>query len=249
MRIALILALAAPVALFLLLRWFAGADPQRVARGLRTALFVVAGLGLLYLVASGRLNWLFAALGAAVPIILRLVSVYRAARGLGGLGGGRGGATGAGAGGAGRTSEVSTRFLRMELDHDSGEMRGEILDGRFRGRQIVELDRGELIELLDECRAADEESAALLEAYLDRVYADWRAAAGRGEEDRQGPGNGSAPMSENEARAVLGVGPGAGREEIVDAHRRLMQKLHPDRGGSDYLAARVNQAKRLLLGD
>lgn len=247
MRLALILALAAPVALFFLLRWFAGGDPRRIASALRTALVVVAVLALGWLAATGRLNWLFALLAAAVPVILRLVSLYRTARGLGGLGGTPGAGSASADGAGGRTSEVSTRFLRMELDHESGEMRGEILEGRFRGRQLVDLDLEQLMELLDECRAGDEESAALLEAWLDRVHDEWRAAAGRGDEAGSGGGAGDAPMSENEARAILGVGPGAGREEIIDAHRRLMQKLHPDRGGSDYLAARVNQAKATLL--
>ncbi len=54
-------------------------------------------------------------------------------------------------------------------------------------------------------------------------------------------------LSREEALAVLGLNEGASRDEIIDAHRKLMQKMHPDRGGSDWLAARINAAKETLL--
>ena len=55
-------------------------------------------------------------------------------------------------------------------------------------------------------------------------------------------------MTVAEAREILGVKADASREEIIKAHRRMMQKVHPDRGGTDYLAAQLNQAKDTLLG-
>ena len=88
----------------------------------------------------------------------------------------------------------------------------------------------------------------MLEAYLDRMHGDaWRDAADAAGGSTPPPAGGA--MAEGEAREILGVGPEATREEIVDAHRRLMQKVHPDRGGSTYLAAMINQAKQMLLGE
>jgi hypothetical protein len=126
-------------------------------------------------------------------------------------------------------------------------MNGVVLEGTFAGKQLHELDLEDLVKLFRECRMADEESAALIQAYLDRVHGEgWRAKAGARTDYRPPPGAGK--MTREEACQVLGLAPGASREEIIEAHRRLMQKLHPDRGGSDYLAAMINQAKDMLLG-
>jgi hypothetical protein len=151
--------------------------------------------------------------------------------------------------GAGGTSSIRTRYLEMSLDHASGRMDGRVLEGPYQGRLLSELDLERLLELLERCRAEDAQSAALLEAYLDRTQGDdWRASASsRGRSD--GAVAADAPMNREEALAILGLGQGAGEEEIREAHRRLIQKLHPDRGGSDYLAAKINAAKGLLLGE
>ena len=131
----------------------------------------------------------------------------------------------------------------MELDHDSGAMRGVILAGPREGTRLEDLDLETLIGLTSEI---DEESRALLAAYLDRRDASWRehaqanAAAGRGSTPR-------GPMSQEEAYQILGLQPGAKAEEIVSAHRTLMKRIHPDQGGTNYLAARVNEAKDTLL--
>ena len=146
---------------------------------------------------------------------------------------------------AGRVSRVRSAFLEMELDHDTGAMRGFVLAGRFEGKSLDTIDPPTLIGLLGEI---DEDSRQLLMAYLDRREPRWRehaqqdAAAGRSSDAAP-----SGKMTEQEAYQVLGLQPGAGEEEIGRAHRSLMKKLHPDQGGSTYLAARVNQARDVLL--
>ena len=144
---------------------------------------------------------------------------------------------------AGQVSRVRSAFLEMELDHDTGAMRGVILTGPRAGTQLEALDVPTLAGLLAEI---DEESRALLAAYLDRRDAGWRehaqadAASGRGGAPR-------GPMTHEEAYQILGLQPGAEAEEIVRAHRTLMKRIHPDQGGTNYLAARVNEAKDTLL--
>lgn len=79
---------------------------------------------------------------------------------------------------------------------------------------------------------------------LRRLY---REHKGRNESENAGAKVSAAVADINEAYEVLGLAPGASKQDVIDAHRKLMQKFHPDRGGNDYLAARINQAKDLLL--
>ncbi len=147
----------------------------------------------------------------------------------------------------GQKSEVRSQFIEMTLDHDTGALEGTIVAGPEAGRTLDEFTLDELIVL---ARSFDAESWALLESYLDRRFPAWRenahdATAGRrGEESRAAFGG---KMTAEEAYQILGLKPGAGRDEISRAHRGLMKKLHPDQGGSTYLAARVNEAKDTLL--
>lgn len=150
----------------------------------------------------------------------------------------------------GQKSGVRTEALQMELDHDSGRMEGRCLKGQFAGRALSSLSPDELLQLLEELRTTDPQGALLIEAYLDRRSHGWRNRrsddAARGE-PRQ-PRGPRGRMTSKEAYDVLGLEPGAKGEAIRAAHRRLMMKLHPDQGGSTYLASRINEAKEVLLG-
>ncbi len=150
-------------------------------------------------------------------------------------------------GGGGQRSRVRTNGLEMELDHDTGAMDGWVTGGRFAGSRLSLLDRDDVLALYAEL-SADAESRAVLEAYLDRRFPDWRGDAGAGSGHGESGGDGSERMSREEAYRILGLQPGAGSEEIHRAWRRMMKKVHPDSGGSAFLAAKINAAKDLLLG-
>ncbi len=224
------------VVVLVLLLWaanaFSKADPKQAARLLR---YLGGGAALVFaafLLFRGEI-WLAVPIGAAGLGLLGWVSLWPASFG------GRTQTS------PGRVSRVRTAFLEMELDHDSGTMRGRILAGRHEGASLDALDPPTLVGLLG---TMDADSRDLLAAYLDRRLPGWRehaqrdAAAGNGTRAARG-----SKMTEEEAYQILGIQAGASAQEITRAHRSLMKKLHPDQGGSTYLAARVNEAKDVLL--
>lgn len=149
-----------------------------------------------------------------------------------------------GAKSSGQKSRVATGLLSMELDHDSGTMDGDVLAGPSKGRRLSQLDETELRAFHMLCTGSADQSRALLEAWLDRSKPEWRAAWGQGGAAGK---SASGPMSKDEALAVLGLKSGATADDIRAAHRRLMKDFHPDKGGSDYLASKINAAKDTLL--
>ncbi len=146
----------------------------------------------------------------------------------------------------GQKSAVRTQMLAMELDHDSGDLDGEVLAGQFAGQRLAELTLTDLLKLRGECLSKGDQSAALLDAYLDRVHADWREQAGENQASSAGSSD-SAEMSLQEAYSILGLAPGSGSADVRKAHRRMMKRFHPGHGGSEYLARKINQARDVLL--
>lgn len=218
---------------YLAWRWFLG-QPQ--TSQVRTGAIVI-GLFLITLAAIGRLPWILGLVGGLLPL---LATAHRRHRQ--GPGDGTDGQNYS----TGQRSVVETRLLRMTLDHATGEMAGSVLQGRFAGRELRTLSQEQLLGLLVIYEQEDADSAALLRAYLDREHgADWQDSP---RADRGSAGL-SGEMTRSEAYAILGLEEGTGEEQIREAHRRLMQKLHPDRGGSTFLAAKINQAKDFLLNE
>ena len=231
-----LIALIAVVLLVVAARVFVHASPGQVVRLLqRTVALAMMGLAVLLALRG--------AMAMALPIFLLGMGLLR----MGNVGGmsfpwARRS--------PGQKSTVKTTMLVMELDHDTGAIDGEVLAPPWTGRRLSDLDVQELQRLLAECRAVQDQSSTLLEAYLDHAYPDWRAGGEKpdGEAGRTGPPPGSGAMTPEEARAVLGVGRDASDADIRAAHRRLMKISHPDHGGTDYLATKINQAKDILLG-
>jgi len=229
-----LLGLLALVLVLLAVQGFTRANPTVMARQLK-----VAG-GILSLGAAAA----FFARGAVnQAILLGLFGTW--------LLGWRGGGTWTGFPGSaqkspGQTSGVTTDHLEMELDHDTGALSGRVLKGVFKGRTIEGLSPAEMALLWQDCRFSDPKSAQIVEAYLDREHPTWREDVARGERAMRGN---DGRISVEEAYEILGLSPGASEEEIRRAHRELMLKLHPDRGGSTYLAAQINEAKDVLLGE
>lgn len=148
------------------------------------------------------------------------------------------------------TSKVNTRFLRLLLDHRSGQVTGDIVDGPFAGRGIESLRVDDLVDLLVLYRREDEQSARLIEAYLDRTSPTWRdryGPDGQPKKDAYSATRPGGPMTKSEALKILGLQLGATADEIRTAHRRLLQEHHPDRGGDPDTAARINRARDVLL--
>lgn len=148
----------------------------------------------------------------------------------------------------GQRSAVRTAALEMELDHDTGALEGVVLVGRHEGRRLAGMSLEELLELRREL-AGDAESLQLLETYLDGRFPVWREGADTDQGRGQGSTGTAGRMTKEEAYEILGLQPGASAAEIRKAHRRLMQRLHPDMGGSSFLAARINEARDVLLSD
>jgi len=236
--VSLLYGLAVLILVWWLAKLFAGTNPKVLARLMKTvggvASLGVAGL----LMVRGRMD---------MAIFLGGIGAWLLGWSATGPGGirfpwaDRSGPT------PGATSKVGSTLLEMELDHDSGAMAGSVRAGAFAGRALDSLSMAELSALMRECLARDPDGARLLEAYLDRRSPGWREDAQRDGDAGQRGAPGAGAMTQQEAYDILGLQPGAGEEAIREAHRALMKRIHPDAGGTSGLAARVNQAKDVLV--
>lgn len=231
------------VSLVLLLKWASETEPRNLLRALgwsAAVLGVILGLALLW---AGRYQFAWIALPALYALLRNWRQIRQALRSA---------STGGSGASPGRSSKVETRFLAMTLEHDTGVMTGEVRAGQYAGCRVESLGLQDLLALWHEVAAEDAQSAAVLEAYMDKVHGDaWREAAAQDGDDRTGgaAGGGSGQMEEAEALEILGLEPGASPEQVRKAYRSLMHKLHPDKGGSDWFAAKLNEAKRVLIGE
>jgi DnaJ domain len=235
----LIAGVIAVVVLYALLQMFRAANPVVLARAIRISGGVVA-------LAAAAFTGIRGELAVAVPLGIFGAGLLGwspfGASGFPNIGGLFGGL--AGQRSSGQTSRVRSRFFEMTLDHDSGALSGQIVGGPNQGHSLEEFSLPQLLEMIPEL---DAESVPLLESYLDRRFPAWRQNAQADAAGGQRRTAASGKMTDEEAYQILGLKPGAGRDEIGRAHRALMKKLHPDQGGSTYLAARVNEAKEVLL--
>ncbi len=212
----------------------------------------MAGLLLIFLVLTGKLPWLFALIGGALPFFQRIAGLLRGYQMFKAI---RSQFSGTGTGHDSQASDndnsysrIETRFLRMSLNHDTGNLEGLVLNGLHAGTKLSELKQNQLIDLLKIYRIEDHESATLLESFLDRYFGtEWRSQ--QEGEDTHGVNSSvtEGKMTREEAYQILGIAKNADQNTIKTAHRKLMQKFHPDRGGSTYLAAKINKAKDVLL--
>jgi hypothetical protein len=194
----------------------------------RTAFWSVLGFSVL-LVASGRMHWLGAGLAVLVPLAkgaftlgLRALPFLQILSRF-----------------KTSPSQFRTKSLLVQVNFSTREMDGEILQGQFSGQRLSELSAEELKSLAESLKEADRESYLLLQTYLLRNN--------RGSSEQSYQASNLTELSEKEAYEILGLEANAPKEDIIKAHKRLMQRLHPDRGGSDYLAAKINAAKDKLI--
>ena len=221
-------------------RWFVSLEPKealKVLKWIGIGFFLIISC---FFVFSGRLSWAFFGLPVLLPWLMRARAVARVAKTFRRMAQTKANIK------SGNTSDVETRFVKMTLDHDSGEMKGTITEGDHSGADIEDLTNQQLIKLLNTCILEDRDSARILEAYLDRNRPDWHDYIDGSDTSSQRANTTS--MNRSLALQILGLSKGATDNEIKGAHRKLISGMHPDHGGSDFIAAQINQAKDFLLG-
>jgi len=208
---------------------------------------IAIGLLILLAVLTGRAPAALAIVGAAMTQIMRIAPLLiKFAPSLAQYFGNSAGPGGGGA--AGQTeSRVRTKSLVMTLDHVSGKMNGEILTGALTGKRLSDLTDNELKRFYQDCLESDPEAIRILQAYIQRERSDWEGMGDAGEHTGADQAKIGDAVTVREAYDILGLEQGATKSEVTQAHRSLMKQFHPDKGGSNYLASKVNEAKKVLL--
>lgn len=235
-----LLGVALVVGLILVGRWYATADPKMLVKVLMNLALVLVVVVVGFLAVTGRIFWALGMAAALLPWIMRFARATRTAKNYARM---------AGVGG-GQTSSVNTRFLCVTLNHETGAVDGDVIEGPFAGRALSTLTLPELVDLLRQCWVEDQQSTQVLEAYLDRVHPDWRTKANADFSSEKGGADErteAGTMTREDAYDILGLQPGASETEIKAAYYRIISALHPDKGGSNFLSAKVNEAKGVLL--
>lgn len=239
MTLLAIAALLATIAfVFLMQSLWARKQPKSLSTKI-LASAVTLLIALAILAASGRMHWIAAVGAAVVPFLRRSFSLLRYLPYLARLMSMSSTAHANSNASGSQQTETSTQELRMRLDHESGDIDGEVLVGRHEGRALSDLSPMEIKEL--HLALKETESRRLLEAYADRYHPTILDP-----QDEDSP-TVSPEMTHGRALKVLGLSTAATKDEIVAAHRRLIQRMHPDRGGSSFLAAELNAAKKILM--
>jgi hypothetical protein len=207
---------------------------------------IIAAVILIGLALTGRLHWVYALIAAIIPLFRKVLGLlsylpllksslnqFRNSPGEFSFD---------------QQSSLETRYIKIKLDPTTSKLSGIIKQGQHAGENLQDLSLPKLITLLTEYSKLDPESAQLLSAYLDHSeHTAWRSHYHQEEPKHRHTNTNNTSMTLQEACSILGLHEDASKKEILEAHRRLIQKLHPDRGGNDYLAAKVNQAKSVLI--
>lgn len=241
----IVIGFLAALLVFSLIRYGINSSPKQRRQLAYIVAIGLAAAVLLLLLLTGRIHFLAAVVAAAIPFakklpsLLRYIPLFRYLKQ-------RAGASKQ----SGAVSTVETSLLRMTMEHVSGNISGEVLVGEFKGRQLSELSSSQLFQLYQLAANRYADAVPVFDAFLQRhIGVDWRKNAaefGYQFDELNIPAHNSE-MDTSQALQILGLPEGATKKEVLDAHRKLMQKLHPDRGGSNYLAAQVNMAKDVLL--
>lgn len=142
--------------------------------------------------------------------------------------------------GMGKKRTLKTQWLELSIDFSTRGISGKVLKGQFVDSNLDDMPQTDLEALLQECKA-DSKSSYLLQTYMNQRFNTQKS----GSDGHQVPSN--ASMSREEALEILGLEGSPTQEDIKLAHKKLMQKLHPDRGGNDFLASLLNRARDQLM--